>query len=198
MSQVAEAMYGKTAPGLVNYIKAGVPGGGTGSGEWGAELVGIDNRFTGDFVKFLYGMTAFDKLGLREAPRNVAVKGMDGAATANWVGESKSIPVSAPSASTADLTSNKLAGMCVMSNELLADSSPGAELLLRDALAEAIALKLDTTFFSAAAASAGVSPAGILNGLTQIAIAGSDAAAVCARSSMRPMPASSPRRTRPA
>jgi HK97 family phage prohead protease len=176
LSSVAENMYGKTAPGLVRYMKSGVPGGGTGSGEWGAELVGIDNRYMGDFIDFLYGLTAYDKLGLRAAPRNVAVKGMDGAATANWVGESKSIPVSAPSASTADLTANKLAGLCVMSNELLADSSPGAELLLRDALAEAIALKLDTTFFSAVAASAGVSPAGILNGLSQIAMGSQDAA----------------------
>jgi HK97 family phage prohead protease len=176
LSSVAEEMYGKTAPGLVRYMKSGVPGGGTGSGEWGAELVGIDNRYMGDFIDFLYGLTAYDKLGLRAAPRNVAVKGMDGAATANWVGESKSIPVSAPSASTADLTANKLAGLCVMSNELLADSSPGAELLLRDALAEAIALKLDTTFFSAVAASAGVSPAGILNGLAQIPMGSQDAA----------------------
>jgi HK97 family phage prohead protease len=178
LSVVAEAMFGKTHPNLVQYTKAGVAGGGTGSGEWGAELVGIDNRYVGDFIAYLYGKTGFDKLGLREAPRNVAVKGMDGAATANWVGESKSIPVSAPSASTTDLTAYKLAGMCVMSNELLADSSPGASLLVRDALAEAIAYKLDTTFFSAAAVSSGVSPAGILNGLTQIATTGTDAAAI--------------------
>jgi hypothetical protein len=43
-------MFGKTHPNLVQYLKSGVPGGGTGSGEWGAELVGIDNRYTGDFV----------------------------------------------------------------------------------------------------------------------------------------------------
>jgi hypothetical protein len=176
LSAVAEQMFGKSRPGLVQYLKAGIPGGGTGSGEWGAELVGIDNRYLGDFKTYLWGRTGYDQLGLREAPRNVAVKGMDGAATADWVGESKSIKVSAPSASTDDLTGFKLAGMCVMSNELLADSSPGAAMLVRDSLAEAIAYKLDTTFFSAVAASAGVSPAGILNGINQIPITTSDAA----------------------
>jgi HK97 family phage prohead protease len=173
---IAEKMFGKTHPNLVRYVKAAVAGGGTGSGEWGAELVGIDNRYTGDFVTYLNGVTGFDKLGLREAPRNVSVKGMDAPAIGYWTGESKAIKASAPSASSADLTSLKIAGKCVMSNELAMDSSPGAEGVVRDALAEALALTLDQTFFSATAASAGVSPAGIVNGLAQIAMGSQDAA----------------------
>jgi HK97 family phage prohead protease len=175
---VAQHMFGKTHPNLVQHIKASVAGGGTGSGEWGAELVGIDNRYTGDFVQYLYGVTGFDKLGLREAPKNVSVKGMDAPAVGYWTGESKAIKASAPSASTADLTALKLAGKCIISNELAMDSSPGAEAIVRDSLGEALATALDTTFFSATAASAGVSPAGIVNGLSQIAMGGTDAAAL--------------------
>ena len=58
------------------------------------------------------------------------------------------------------------------------DSSPAAEQLIRDSIAEASAQRVDTTFLSATAASSGVSPAGILNGLTPLAPSGTDAAAV--------------------
>jgi hypothetical protein len=161
-AQIAEARWGKSNPTLVQVIKAGVAGGGSGSGEWGAELVSADNRYTGDFIDYLYGKTLFDQLGLREVPANVTIKGQDGAATANWIGESKSIPVSAQDYSTVSLTPLKVAAISVASKELLADSSPSAEMLIRDALVQASAQKVDGTFFSTTAASTGVSPAGIL------------------------------------
>ena len=155
----------KSNPTLVNVIKADVAGGGSGSGEWGAELVSADNRFTGDFITFLYSKTVFDSLPLRSVPANVAIKGQDGAATANWVGESKGIPVSAQDYSTVSLTPQKVAALAVVSNELLRDSSPSAEMLVRDSLVEASAQKVDSHFFSTTAASSGVYPAGILNGV---------------------------------
>lgn len=163
---IAEARYGKSNPLLVSVMKADVAGGGSGSGEWGAELVSADNRFTGDFINYLYSQTLFDTLPLRSVPANVTIKGQDGAATANWVGESKPIPVSAVDFSTVSLTPLKVSAIAVVSNELLRDSSPSAEMLVRDALVEASAQKVDTTFFSTTAAANGVSPAGILNGVT--------------------------------
>ncbi len=163
--QVAEERWGKSNPTLVNVIKAGIAGGGSGSGEWGAELVQADTRYTGDFIEYLYGKTLFDQLGLREVPANVVIKGQDGTATANWVGESKSIPVSLQDYSTVSLTPLKVAAISVASKELLADSSPSAEMLIRDSLANASAQKVDGTFFSTSAVSSGVSPAGILNGV---------------------------------
>jgi HK97 family phage prohead protease len=162
--EVAAQRY-KSNPLLVEVIKADVAGGGSGSGEWGAELVSADNRFTGDFIKFLHSKTVFDSLPLRPVPANVTIKGEDGAATANWVGESKAIPASAVDYSTVSLTPQKVAALAVVSNELLRDSSPSAEMLVRDALVEASAQKVDTHFFSTTAASAGVYPAGILNGV---------------------------------
>lgn len=178
--EIAEQRWGKTHPMLVQVIKSGVAGATEASGGTWAELVQADGRFTGDFVEFLYSMTVFDRLALREVPANVIVKGQDGAATGYWVGEGKGIPVSAGSGSAVTLTPLKVGAISVASNEILADSSPAAEMLIRDSLVEASAQKVDTTFFSTTAASAGVSPAGILNGLSAGDSAGNTPAHVVA------------------
>ncbi len=137
-----------------------------------------DNRYTGDFIEYLYAMTVFDKLPLRQIPARVHVKGQDGAFTGYWVGESKGIPMSKGDYSDVELTPLKVAALTVISMELLEDSQPSAEMLVRDGLAEASAQKIDTTFLSASAASAGVSPAGILNGVSAFTPSGTDLAAV--------------------
>jgi len=172
---IAQMRWGKTSPRLVSVIKADVAGGGSGSGEWGAELVTADTRFTGDFIEYLYGMTVFDRLPLNSVPANVPIKGQDGAATAYWVGESKAIPATTADFSTVNLAPQKVGALAVVSNELLRDSSPSAERMVRDALAEASAQRVDTTFLSTSAASSGISPAGILNGLTANVSAGTTA-----------------------
>jgi ATP-dependent protease ClpP protease subunit len=175
-ADIAQSRWGKTNPTLVNVIRmAAVPGAGTDSGEWGSELVQSDTRYTGDFLEFLYGMTVFDRLPLREVPAHVTIKGTDGAATGYWVGQSKAIPATSGSASSVALTPLKVAAVAVASNELLADSSPSAEMWIRDLLANALAQRIDTTFLSASAASAGVSPAGILNGISAGTSAGATA-----------------------
>lgn len=173
---VAEARWGKSNPTLVNIMKAAVAGGGSGTGEWGAELVQANNQYTGDFIEYLYSMTVYDKLALRQIPANVQIKGQDGAATGYWVGESKAIPASAADFNAVNLGPLKVAALAVVSNELLRDSSPAAEMLVRDALVQASSQRVDATFLSATAGVSGVSPAGILNGLTGIVSAGTDGA----------------------
>jgi hypothetical protein len=175
---VAQKRWGRTNPRLVEVIKAGVPGHASGSGEPGAELVSDDNRYTGDFINFLYAQTAYNQLPLRVVPANISIKGQDGAATGYWVGEGKPIPMSNADFSTVSLTPLKVGAITVASKELLRDSSPSAEMLLRDAIVEALAQKIDTTFFSTSAVSAGVSPAGILNGTPVSGSAGNDGDAV--------------------
>ncbi len=178
-SAIAEHRWGKTHPQLVSWVKANeVAGGGSGSGEWGAELVSFDGRYTGDFIEFLYARTVFDKLAFREVPPFVTVKGQDGQATGYWVGESKGIPASTGDFSTVNLSPLKVGALSVMSNDLIRYSTPAAEQLVANMLAEASAQRIDQTVFSATAASAGVSPAGLLNGLSAIATTGTDQAAV--------------------
>lgn len=171
---VAQRRWGKTNPTLVELIKANVAGGGSDSGEWGAELVSADNRYTADFIEFLYAATVFDKLALREVPANITIKGQDGQGTGYWVGQSKAIPATALDFSAVSLTSLKVAALAVISNELIRESSPAAEQLVRDALVQASAQRVDSTFLSATAASAGVSPAGLLNGVSATASSGNE------------------------
>lgn len=178
-AQIADHRWGKTNPTLVRVIKAAVAGGGELSGEWGAELVAADGRFTGDFIEFLHGMTVFDRLGLREVPANVTIKGQDGSATGYWTGEGKAIKVSAQDYSTVNLSPLKVGAISVVTNELLRDSSPAAERLVRDALVEASAKRIDETFLSTSAAVSNVSPAGILvSGTASVNSNGTTAAAL--------------------
>lgn len=176
-ARFAEMRWGKTNPNLVENIKAAVGGHQSDSGA-GSELVTDDNRYTGDFIEFLYSQTVYNQLPLRRVPANITIKGQDGAFTGYWVGESKSIPLSQGDFSSVSLQPLKVAGMAVASKEWLRDSSPSAEQLVRDALVEALAQVIDTKFFSTDAASAGVSPAGILNATPVSASAGTDTDAV--------------------
>ena len=173
---VAERRYGKSNPRLVEWIKGDIAGGGTISGEWGTELQRLDGLFTGDFISYLYGQTLFDRLPLRTIPANVTVKGQDGASTGYWVGEGKAVPVTTSDFSTVNLRPMKVAALAVLSNELIRDSSPSAEMLVRDSLVEASSQKVDTTFFSTSNTVSNVSPAGMLYGLTAGTSSGTTAA----------------------
>ena len=83
------------------------------------------------------GVTAYVAVGT-SGPQLV-LKGQDGAATGYWVGESKGIPASKADFSTVSLTPLKVAALAVASMELLRDSTPAAEQLIRDALVAAVA-----------------------------------------------------------
>lgn len=151
-----------------------VPGGAEKTGEWGAELVSMDGRFTGDFIDYLRAKTAFDQLGLRDIPANVTIKGQDGTGAAYWTGEGAAIKMSKHDFSTVNLSPLKLGALSAISLELIRDSSPSAMQLVMDSLTRDSAQLIDSTFFSASAASAGVSPAGIVNGVAGTASAGTD------------------------
>ena len=179
-AEIAAARWGKSHPKFAQFMrtKAGVAGAGTGSGEWGAELTQADQRYTGDFIEYLYSQTIYDRLPLRPVPGRVHIKGQDGAATGYWVGESKGIPVSKADYSDVELSPLKVGAIAVCSKEWIRDASPAGEMLVRDAIVQASSQRVDTTFLSTSAASAGVSPAGLLNGVTAVTSSGGDADAL--------------------
>ena len=158
---IAQKRWGQTNPNLVNVIRAAVSGGDSTTATWAAELVSADS-YAGDFIEFLKAKTVFDQLPLREVPANVTIKGRDGAATGYWVGESASIPSTAMTFFDVALAPLKVAALAVITNELIRDSSPSAEMLVRDALGDASAQAIDLKFLSATAGVSGVSPDGIL------------------------------------
>jgi hypothetical protein len=177
--EIAKARWGKTHPNLVQWIaKAAVPAGDTLVAAWAARLVGLDNRYTGDFIEYLRAQTIYDRLPLREVPAHVNVKGQDGISTGYWVGEGGAIPVSAQSFTIKPLTPLKVAAISVISNELITHAEPSAEMLVRDGLAEAITQRIDQTFLSEIIGDEGIRPAGLLYGVSALSASGTTADAL--------------------
>ncbi len=158
---------------LNTTIKAAVAAGSTTDSTWAKPLVNVEN-YAGDFIEFLRPQTIIGKFGagnipgLRRVPFNVKIVGQTSGATANWVGEGKGKPVTKWGYNDVTIGMTKVAAIAVLTDELVRTSDPAADTLARDELARAIIAKLDTSFISNAAAVAGVSPAGILNGVTPI------------------------------
>lgn len=148
--------------------KTVTPGGTTTGTTYAAPLVDYQN-LTSDFIEYLNPMTIIGKFGtggipsLRRVPFNVKVPRAITQGGAAWVGEGKAKGVVAHGFDSVTLTWAKVASISVLSDELVRFSSPGAEALVRDMLAAAIAVQLDTTFIGTAAANAGSAgePAGI-------------------------------------
>jgi HK97 family phage major capsid protein len=93
-----------------------------------------------------------------------------------WVGEGRAKPLTYIEGARTTLEPLKVANIAVLTEEVLRDSSPSAEMIIRDELAAALRERLDTDFIDPAkAASAGVSPASITNGVTPVASAGGTA-----------------------
>jgi hypothetical protein len=178
--EIAKARWGKTHPNLVEWIAKNVPvsAGDTLVAGWAARLVGLDNRYTGDFIEYLKAQTIYDRLPLREVPAHVNVKGQDGIGTGYWVGEGEGIGVSPQSFTVKPLTPLKVAAISVISNELIMHAEPSAEMLVRDGLVEAITQRIDQTFLSDAAGVTGVSPAGLLESVVALNASGTTADAL--------------------
>src|SRR5690606_31982809 len=112
-------------------------------------------------------------------PFRTPLIGQTGGGQAYWVGEGKPKPLTAFDFSRQTLDELKVATITVVTEELLRKSSPAADAILRDALAAAVAERIDTDFIDPGkAASAGVSPASITNGVSAIASSGNDADAI--------------------
>ena len=183
-AQMAEAMYGDDQ-GIVNVAKAAVAAGTTTSATWAGALVGEEGKIFADFVEFLRPMTILGKFGaggvpsLRRVPFRVALIGQTTGGSGYWVGEGQAKPLTQFAFERRTLEPLKVANIAVVTEEVLRDSSPSAETILRDSLAAALAERLDIDFIATTkAAVANVSPASITNGVTPIASSGNDETAV--------------------
>ncbi|HYC66652.1 phage major capsid protein [Brevundimonas sp.] len=172
---VAKSLYGENS--VVHRIvtKANVVAGASTSGNWAEDLVGDETAVYADFAEYLRPMTIVGKFGqngipnLRRVPFRTALIGQTGGGQAYWVGEGKPKPLTAFDFSRTSLDELKVATISVVTEELLRKSSPAADAILRDALAAAVAERIDIDFIDPdKAASAGVSPASITNGVTAV------------------------------
>ncbi|MES2910611.1 MAG: phage major capsid protein [Pseudomonadota bacterium] len=152
-------------------MKATVAAGDTINATWAAPLVYAET-FMGDFIEYLRPRTLIGQANFRPVPFNVRIAGQTSGGTAAWVGQGKAKPVTKFDYNATTVPFTKIAAIAVITQELARFSSPAAEAMVRDSLADTVIARVDTDLFDPdLAAVANVSPAGLLNGVTPVAIA---------------------------
>ena len=166
-----------TSPEVEIFFKTAVATGDTTTSGWASELVYAQN-LANEFIEYLRPMTILGKLtGTRNVPFNVRMASATAGTSANWVGQAKPIPVSKMTTSSTSLGITKIAGLVTADDELLRSSSPSAELLVRDDLAEAISVYADDSFINPNyGGQTNIQPASMLYGVTPVTPTGTTVA----------------------
>jgi HK97 family phage major capsid protein len=174
------AGWARSSPEVVEYIRA-VPGTAAGgSPSWGSELVSETN-LASEFVELLRPATILGRItGIRNVPFNVRIPVQTGGSTVNWVGEAAPKPVSELVFDTITLGHDKIAGIVVLTDELVRLSTPSAEAVVRRDLVEQIARFMDAQFIDPTVTATDNNPASITNGVASPAASGTDADALYA------------------
>lgn len=149
----------------------------TEAGNWGENLVDYEN-LSSEFIELVREKTVVDKLAgqMRSVPFNIKMPTQTSASVVGWVGEAQPKPATNPNFGTTKLGFSKVAGIVVLSDELVRFSNPKADRLVRDDLVESTAAFVDSEFFDPTKAEADESPASVLNDVTAIVPTGTDAA----------------------
>lgn len=162
--------------------KAAVAPATTSQDTWAAPLVGDETSVFADFVEYLRPQTILGRFGqggvpsLRNVPFRTPLIGQTSGGDGYWVGEGQAKPLTKFDFSRTTLEPLKVANIAVATMEVIRDSSPSADGIIRDQLAAALRERLDIDFIDPdKAAVTGVSPASILNGVSGIPSSGTDA-----------------------
>ncbi|HEP7980080.1 TPA: phage major capsid protein [Pseudomonas aeruginosa] len=162
--------------------KAAVAAATTSDATWAGPLVGDETSVFADFVEYLRPQTILGRFGtngipsLRRVPFRVPLIGQTSGGDGYWVGEGQAKPLTKFDFERKTLEPLKVANIAVATMEVIRDSSPSADVIIRDQLAAALRERLDIDFIDPAkAAVAGVSPASILNGVAGIPSSGNTA-----------------------
>lgn len=154
--------------------KDAVPAASTLSPTWGGNLINEGGAVFADFVEFLRARSLFGQISPRfrnlpfDAP--VLVQGTGG--VAQWVKEGEAKPLTQWTYTRAKLTPLKTAAIAAATKETLMRASVTADAFLRDELARAVNARIDGTLISRVAAVADESPAGLLNGTSELNLTG--------------------------
>jgi HK97 family phage major capsid protein/HK97 family phage prohead protease len=166
-------------PEVETVLRAAVAAGTTTDATWAKPLVEYENMAS-EFIDLLRPQTIIGRIpGLRRVPFNIKIPRQTAGSSAQWVGEGAPKPVSSLALDNVTLGFAKLAGIVVLTDELVRFSNPSAEALVRQDLINTIVQTVDKDFVDPAkAAAAGVSPASITNGVTPVVASGTDADAL--------------------
>lgn len=162
-----------STPNVALALKAAVAPGTTTDATWASPLV--NQQISSEFIALLRPATVVGRIpNLRDVPFNVKVPSQTAGGAYNWVGEAKPKPLTKLAFASETLGMNKVAGIIVLTEELVRSSSPKAEDLVRADMIAGIAQFIDQQFLDpAVAAVAGVNPASITNGAATAAATGS-------------------------
>lgn len=162
--------------------KAAVAAATTSDATWAGPLVGDETSAFADFVEYLRPQTILGRFGqapvpsLRNVPFRVPLIGQTSGGDGYWVGEGQAKPLTKFDFERTTLEPLKVANIAVATMEVIRDSSPSADGIIRDQLAAALRERLDIDFISPLkAAVSGISPASILNGIAGIPSSGNTA-----------------------
>lgn len=156
-------------------IKAAVPAGSTVDTQWAGALVSAaagEAGVVGDFLEYLRPQTIIGKFGtgnvpnLRRVPFRTGLVTQHNEGSGFWVGEGAPKPVTKIDLSRRTLLPTKVANIAVVTEELMRDSSPSADIIVRDSLVNALRTRLDSDFIDPAITASGARPASITNGVT--------------------------------
>lgn len=167
------ARWDDSTPSVALALKAAVAPGTTTDATWALPLV--NQGIAADFIELLRPATVVGKIpNLRNVPFNVKVPSQTAGGVYNWVGEAKPKPLTKLAFSSETLGMNKVAGIIVLTDELVRSSNPSAEALVRADMVAGIAQFIDQQFLDpAVAAVAGVSPGSVTNGAATAVATGS-------------------------
>lgn len=144
---------------------------------FGKPLVDQQN-LVGEFIELLRPQTIVGRMsGFRQVPFNITIPAQSSATGVNWVGETAKKPVTDMGFEQVKLDWAKLAGIVLLSDELIRFSNPTADALVRNDLIESVARFIDLQFLDPAKTETTISPASVLNGVTAITATGVTAAA---------------------
>lgn len=165
-------------PEVSAFIKATVGTVAEVSPGWGSELAQPQN-LASEFIELLRPASIMGRIeGFRRVPFNVLIPAQSAGSVVNWVGEGAAKPVTNPDFTDVTLGVNKIAGIVVMSEELVRLSSPSAEETVRRDLVEQVAAFMDQQFVLPSITATSTRPASVTNGITPVAPSGTDAEAL--------------------
>lgn len=153
-------------------IKAAIAAGDTTTSGWATELAVQQPIY--DFIELLRPKTLLGRIpNLRRVPFNVSVPSQTAGGTYGWVGQGKVKPLTKLTTATVTLAINKIAGIIVLTQELVKLSTPSAQELVQNDMIKGITKFMDEQFIDPAVAASGtVSPASITNGTSAVVSAG--------------------------
>lgn len=161
----------KTVAGLT---KAAVPVATTYTAGWAQELTRNDVRGFIDVLtptsvaaalatrSMMLNFDGFDTITIPRRAARAAGQTLGGA----FVGEGGAIPLGRMAIASSTISRYKMGVISTFTKELAQRSTPTIEAVIRQAILDDMSMMLDSVFLGAAAAVAGVQPAGILNGVT--------------------------------